>query len=68
MHTACSPADPAKDATPAAGLPCCPVCNGLLVPLRGSYRCVRCLFTLCVGCEAADATDSADGDRRRGPV
>jgi hypothetical protein len=32
--------------------PCCPVCAGPLVPLRESYRCCRCFFTLCAGCEA----------------
>jgi hypothetical protein len=33
--------------------PCCPVCNGQLIELRGQYRCTRCYFTLCVGCESA---------------
>ena len=36
--------------------PCCPVCNGALVELRGQYRCSRCYFTLCVGCETVDVT------------
>lgn len=30
----------------------CPVCGGGLVPLRGSWRCGRCAFVVCVGCEA----------------
>jgi hypothetical protein len=35
--------------------PLCPVCSGPLVPLRGNYRCGRCFFSLCVGCEAVEA-------------
>ena len=31
--------------------PRCPVCSGALVPLRGHYRCARCYFTICAGCE-----------------
>jgi len=30
----------------------CPVCNGLLIPLRGHYRCARCCYSFCIGCEA----------------
>jgi hypothetical protein len=37
--------------------PCCPVCNGVLVPLRDQYRCSRCFFTLCVGCEPEEMPD-----------
>jgi hypothetical protein len=33
----------------------CPVCSGLLVPLRGSVRCARCGFTFCEGCEGGMA-------------
>jgi hypothetical protein len=32
--------------------PHCPICTGVLVPLREAYRCSRCFFTLCFGCEA----------------
>jgi hypothetical protein len=35
--------------------PTCPVCQGLLVDLRGSFRCVRCQFTICEGCEGGPA-------------
>jgi hypothetical protein len=36
--------------------PCCPVCNGPLVELRGQSRCTHCYFTWCVGCENTEAT------------
>jgi hypothetical protein len=29
----------------------CPACGAALVPLRGQWRCSRCYFTWCVGCE-----------------
>jgi hypothetical protein len=29
----------------------CPACGGMLVPLRHAWRCSRCYFSLCVGCE-----------------
>lgn len=29
----------------------CPVCGATLIPLRGQWRCSRCYFMLCVGCE-----------------
>lgn len=32
------------------GAPCCPVCSGSLVEMRGSLRCARCSFTFCEGC------------------
>jgi hypothetical protein len=32
-------------------IPPCPVCAGRLVPLRGFFRCSRCYFSICVGCE-----------------
>ena len=35
----------------ACGAPRCPVCDGALVPLRGQYRCARCYFSICAGCE-----------------
>jgi hypothetical protein len=40
--------------TPAAeGALLCPVCNGIVIPLRDSYRCVRCRYSFCVGCDGA---------------
>lgn len=47
---------------PAQPGPQCPVCGGTLVPLRGFWRCTRCAYLLCVGCEAGHATGSADSD------
>lgn len=29
----------------------CPACGAALVPLRGQWRCSRCYFMLCAGCE-----------------
>ncbi len=29
----------------------CPLCSGSLVPLHNSYRCARCSYPLCAGCE-----------------
>ena len=40
----------------------CPVCGGVLVPLRGQWRCSRCQFSLCVGCEVGLGQESADDD------
>jgi len=37
----------------------CPVCSGPLVPLRGTYRCTRCCYSLCVGCEAPTPAPTA---------
>jgi hypothetical protein len=31
--------------------PLCPVCGGVLVPMRTAWRCSRCYFSLCAGCE-----------------
>jgi hypothetical protein len=46
------------EAVPSAPVePSCPVCQGRLLPLRGSMRCARCSFTLCVGCEGADPSE-----------
>jgi hypothetical protein len=42
--------------------PACPVCSGVLVPLRGLYRCSRCSFSLCVGCEAEESIFSGPSE------
>jgi hypothetical protein len=41
---------------PAAAerLPPCPLCAGGLVLLHDHYRCSRCRFSLCVGCDALE--------------
>ena len=48
--------------SPRAGssAPLCPACGGLLVPLRNAWRCSRCYFYLCVGCEPETVTNSPD--------
>ncbi|MGH7173221.1 MAG: hypothetical protein ACRELG_23310 [Gemmataceae bacterium] len=38
----------------------CPVCSGQLVPLRNSYRCSRCGYHLCTGCEQFDPEPSRE--------
>ena len=39
----------------------CPLCNGSLVPLNSSYRCLRCCYHHCSGCEPADLGAASDG-------
>jgi hypothetical protein len=38
----------------------CPMCGAALVPLRGQWRCSRCYFALCAGCEPMLSYESAD--------
>jgi hypothetical protein len=56
---------PESEAPNVVGLsprhPTCPCCAGPLVMLRDAYRCVRCQYTLCVGCEPVGA-DHCDFD------
>jgi hypothetical protein len=40
--------------------PPCPMCGGGLVPLRGLWRCSRCYFALCAGCEPGPCYQDAD--------
>lgn len=40
--------------------PRCPVCSGALVPLRDQYRCARCYFTVCAGCEDIPGYPTSD--------
>ena len=49
-----------RGARAGCGEPPCPVCGGPLVPLRGEYRCSRCRFSLCVGCEAEGVPAAAE--------
>jgi hypothetical protein len=51
---------PTKDKTESLCLPCCPVCSGSLVPLHNSYRCSRCAYYLCVGCEQIETGAGTD--------
>jgi len=40
--------------TPPQPSPCsCPLCGGVLMPLPGAWRCGRCGYALCLGCEAS---------------
>jgi hypothetical protein len=60
-----SHARPAEDGSrpgrPSCGQPPCPVCGGALVPLRGQFRCTRCFFSACAGCEAEGVAEPAEG-------
>lgn len=40
--------------------PGCPVCGATLVPMRGQYRCSRCYFALCPGCEPVASYETAE--------
>jgi hypothetical protein len=53
MHAIAAHTETQKEAPPSADKPCCPLCNNVLIPLRGFFRCSRCFFTLCAGCEAS---------------
>jgi hypothetical protein len=35
--------------------PQCPVCSGLLIPLRNAYRCAQCFYSICATCEGAES-------------
>jgi len=58
--------NPTTGPEPRAALPpsapLCPVCNGSLVPLGGQFRCGRCHFTVCEGCDGAAAGSGADDE------
>jgi hypothetical protein len=41
-----------KDTAAPNRLPPCPCCAGVLIVLRGTFRCTRCQYSLCAGCEA----------------
>ena len=43
-----------REAAAGERLPPCPKCAGPLAPLHNGYRCCRCRFTLCAGCDAPD--------------
>ncbi len=42
---------PTRATTNTEVRPVCPLCNGTLTPLRGQFRCARCCFILCDGCD-----------------
>jgi hypothetical protein len=37
----------------------CPFCDGVLVPRGGTFRCLRCSFSICTGCEDVAPLDCA---------
>jgi hypothetical protein len=53
---------PARNDRPAEALArggvACPFCDGILVPQRESFRCPRCGFSICPGCEDPGVLDS----------
>jgi hypothetical protein len=51
-QTACE--CPTSD-TPRVAVQLCPICGGTLAPLRNVWRCSRCYFSLCIGCEGETA-------------
>jgi hypothetical protein len=50
----CPPKSPRPVESPARRGVACPFCDGMLVPLRGEFRCLRCCFSICPGCEDVD--------------
>jgi hypothetical protein len=50
-----SPGEPhSRETATAPRPPLCPLCAGRLVALHNTYRCLRCRFSLCVGCEGGE--------------
>jgi hypothetical protein len=45
----------ARASTSATRFPPCPVCEGVLLPLGKCYRCSRCQWSVCLGCEGGGA-------------
>jgi hypothetical protein len=41
-------------------VPRCPLCSGALIALPSAYRCTRCCYHHCVGCEPSDAAAPSD--------
>jgi hypothetical protein len=54
----CPPKGPRPAENSAQRGVACPFCDGVLVPLRGEYRCMRCCFRICPGCEVVDRHNS----------
>ena len=40
----------------------CPCCGGPLLPTRAAWRCGRCSFCLCAGCEPGPAPPAEAGE------
>ncbi len=52
----------ATNPPPSPNLPTCPACAGRLLFLSNFYRCCRCGFCLCVGCEEGPGTGLSDSN------
>jgi hypothetical protein len=39
----------------------CPYCDGTLIPLSGAFRCMRCCFSICPGCDDPGILQSSGG-------
>jgi hypothetical protein len=37
----------------------CPICGGILFPVHGQMRCLRCRFLWCEGCENGEVDAAA---------
>lgn len=58
-----SHAEPKPQPRPALdGLPTCPLCNGMTVPVREMFRCCLCGFTTCAGCQGGAAENDCETD------
>ena len=40
--------------------PQCPICNGSLIETKGMFRCVRCNFSFCAGCDGGEPEVTMD--------
>ncbi len=49
------------DGSGAERPPQCPICAGRLIPLRDTYRCARCHFSVCLACEGAEEATPGGG-------
>jgi hypothetical protein len=54
MQVSCS-CDQPDVLAETARQPVCPVCGGRFVPLGRFWRCTRCFFSSCDGCDGMDA-------------
>lgn len=60
ISTPSSPEIAVKDRIESVSPPLCPVCSASLVPMHHSYRCLRCSYHFCVGCEPFDSDPPSD--------
>lgn len=60
IRTLSSQKDDARERVEPSYPPQCPLCNGSLILLHSTYRCSRCCYHHCVGCEQIDAGAPSD--------